>query len=362
MLAAGLTPLVPYPGNDEPWLSKHDKCNNEVSPHFNSIQQGGGGCGFCSGRTPDMERVLAEMAAAGLEPLVPYPGANAPWLCKHDKCNNEVRPRYSHIQQGGGGCGFCSGRATDPEIVLATMLAAGFEPLEPYPGSRIPWRCKHTKCGQEVKPCYTTIQQGGGGCFVCGRCVDPEIAVATMLAAGFEPLEPYPGSRIPWRCKHTKCGQEVKPRYITIQRKRGHGCRFCAPRRYDPSKPGCVYLIELDSHIDFPHGVLKVGATGSRTRRLKDWQLRGWSLLEEFHFDDGKIPLTIEAEVLTWLEKDLGLEPCLSDDVVGSMGGSSETVSVADLTEAGVSVDDVRKKVQQLVKLQSPQLVAGGVR
>jgi hypothetical protein len=303
MLAAGLTPLVPYPGNDEPWLSKHDKCNNEVSPHFNSIQQGGGGCGFCSGRTPDMERVLAEMAAAGLEPLVPYPGANAPWLCKHDKCNNEVRPRYSHIQQGGGGCGFCSGRATDPEIVLATMLAAGFEPLEPYPGSRIPWRCKHTKCGQEVKP-----------------------------------------------------------RYITIQRKRGHGCRFCAPRRYDPSKPGCVYLIELDSHIDFPHGVLKVGATGSRTRRLKDWQLRGWSLLEEFHFDDGKIPLTIEAEVLTWLEKDLGLEPCLSDDVVGSMGGSSETVSVADLTEAGVSVDDVRKKVQQLVKLQSPQLVAGGVR
>ena len=66
MLAAGLTPLVPYPGNDEPWLSKHDKCNNEVSPHFNSIQQGGGGCGFCSGRTPDMERVLAEMAAAGL--------------------------------------------------------------------------------------------------------------------------------------------------------------------------------------------------------------------------------------------------------------------------------------------------------
>jgi hypothetical protein len=108
--------------------------------------------------------------------------------------------------------------------------------------------------------------------------------------------------------------------------------------------------------------VLKIGATGSRTQRLKDWQRRGWILLEVFHFDDGKIPLAIEDDVLNWLNEELGLEPCLSADDVGHMGGYSETISVADLAKAGVSVADVRKKVKQLVKMQNPQLVAGGVR
>jgi hypothetical protein len=186
--------------------------------------------------------------------------------------------------------------------------------------------------------------------------------MATMLAADLEPLVPYPGGvHEPWRCKHNKCGNEVRPTYANIQKGQG-GCRTCAPPGYAADKPACVYLIELSSHPDFPHGVLKIGATGSRTQRLKDWQRRGWILLEVFHFDDGKIPLAIEDDVLNWLNEELGLEPCLSADDVGHMGGYSETISVADLAKAGVSVADVRKKVKQLVKMQNPQLVAGGVR
>jgi hypothetical protein len=170
----------------------------------------------------------------------------------------------------------------------------------------------------------------------------------TMMDTGMKPLEPYPGSHAKWRCLHT-CGNEVRPHYSSIQQG-GGGCGFCTPGGYNQSKPGCVYLIELDSHPDFQIGVVKIGIAGGKSPRLKRWQGRGWTLLEVFHFDDGKIPVVVEGEVLKWLNEDLGLEPCLSaEDVIG-INGHTETVSVADLTKAGVTVTDVRKKVKQLVK------------
>jgi len=348
MLAAGLTPLEPYPGSGEPWLCRHE-CGREVKPQYSNIQQGGGGCSVCTGPDVDPAIVMATMAAAGLKPLTPYPGAHKPWRCRHE-CGREVQPWYTSIQQGRGGCLVCAGKKVDPEIVMATMVAAGLTPLVPYPGNNEPWLCRHA-CGRDVEPRYTGIQQGQGGCLVCaGKEVDLEIAMSEMLAAGFTPLTQYPGAHKPWRCRH-ECGREVRPHYSNIQQNRG-GCRFCVPRGYNPSKPGHVYLIELDSHPNFQRGVVKIGIAGGKSQRLKQWQQQGWTLLDVFHFDDGAIPLAIEDEVLEWFNENLGLEPCLSHDDVGYMGGFTETISVADLTKAGVTVADVRKKVKQLVKKQ----------
>jgi hypothetical protein len=92
---------------------------------------------------------------------------------------------------------------------------------------------------------------------------------------------------------------------------------------------------------------------GGQFRRLDEWRQRGWTFLEVLHCDDGKVPVIVEREVLKWLKDDLGLEPCLSADDVGIMRGHTETVSVADLADAGVSVSDVREKVKQLVKKAS---------
>lgn len=295
------------------------------------------------------------MLAAGLTPSVSYPGGNIPWLSKCGGCGRVVSPRYNSIQQGQGGCLVCAKKKVDPEIVMATMVKAGLEPLVPFPGALTPWRCKHA-CGRVVSPRYSSIQQGQGGCLICARKkVDPEVVMATMAMEGLTPLESYPGAMKPWLCRH-ECGREVRPRYSDIQQG-GGGCRSCVS-----NKTGCVYLIELTDHQNFPQGVLKIGRTGSRTRRLHQWQQRGWSVLEVFHFDDGKIPPVVEREVLKWFNDDLRLEPCLSADDVGHMHASSETVSVADLTAAGVSVADVRKKVQQLVKEAGARPVTAGTR
>ncbi len=237
------------------------------------------------------------------------------------------------------------------------MLAAGLKPLEPYPGARQPWLCRH-ECGREVRPTYAHIQQGDGGCSVCaGNVIDLAIVTAAMVKAGLKPLVSYPGAREPWPCLH-ECGNEVRPRYNDIQRGQG-GCRFCAQQhKYDPSQPACVYLIKFDDHPSFPRGVLKIGVAGSRTQRLNRWRQCGWTLLDAFYFDDGQIPGAVEDELLEWFNEDMGLKPCLSSDDVRGMRGHTETVSVADLAKAGVTVADVRKKVKQLIKEQSLQFAA----
>jgi hypothetical protein len=96
---------------------------------------------------------------------------------------------------------------------------------------------------------------------------------------------------------------------------------------------------------------------GGQSQRLDQWRQKGWTLLDVFHFDDGKIPPIVEREVLEWFNKDLGLEPCLSAADLGTRG-YTETISVADLTQAGVSLTDVRKKIKQLVKKSGGQFTA----
>ncbi len=114
------------------------------------------------------------MLAAGLRPLEPFPGSAKPWRCEH-ACGRVVSPTYNHIQQGRGGCSVCARKEVDPEIVMATMFSAGLTPLELFPGSAKPWRCHH-ECGREIHPRYTHIQQGQGGCKFCAvRLFKPEL-------------------------------------------------------------------------------------------------------------------------------------------------------------------------------------------
>ena len=47
------------------------------------------------------------MRQAGVEPLVPYPGAISHWLCKCMTCGNEITPSYGNVSRGQGACSFC---------------------------------------------------------------------------------------------------------------------------------------------------------------------------------------------------------------------------------------------------------------
>ena len=238
MLAAGVEPIVSFPGVNVPWLCRCRSCGREVSPRLSGIRQGQGGCGYCAGNLVDMEEAATVMRAAGLEPLDSYPGGNKrPWRCRCMTCDREVTPSYNTVQGGGGGCAWCAGIKVDPDAAAAFMVAAGVQPLEAYPGANSRWRCRCLRCAREIRPSYGSVRSGHHGCTWCARgSVVPREAAEAMRAAGLEPLEDYPGLTKRWRCRCLKCGSEVAPRYDTVVLRAQGGCLHCA-KQCPPSCP-----------------------------------------------------------------------------------------------------------------------------
>src|SRR5438067_3737869 len=105
------------------------------------------------------------------------------------------------------------GRA-DPEVAARMMRKAGFDPVQPYPGSGAPWRCRCARCGRVMLVKLANVKRGFTD---CGGCRDDE-RVAVMANVGLEPLEPYPGTDRPWRCRHVACGREVTPYFSSVRR------------------------------------------------------------------------------------------------------------------------------------------------
>jgi recombinational DNA repair protein (RecF pathway) len=235
MKKAGLSPIDPYPGSGKPWKSKCSKCKSIISPTYNSIASGGG-CGVCAGKIVVPEVAEKLMRKANLEPLVPYPGSAVNWKCKCMKCGEVVFPNYGDIKQGDGGCKYCAKHFVKPEDAVALMRFNSLEPLEPYQNTMKPWKCKCLKCGREVSPRHNSIQKGSGGCKYCAKVfLDSEDAVLVMRKASLEPLVAYPGSQKPWKCKCLRCGKEVQPAYTTIQSGQ-KGCVYCGGKKVDPQE------------------------------------------------------------------------------------------------------------------------------
>jgi hypothetical protein len=167
MESAGLTPVVPYPGAGKPWQSLCNRCGHEVSPSLASVRGGSRGCVWCAGQRLDEEAIQELMRSRNLEPVERYPGAMRPWRCRCLICDHEVSPTYNSIQQGSGGCGWCAKVKVDPDVAARFMRSAGLSPLVPYPGSSSPWPCECDDCGREVAPSYANVQKRGRGCRYC---------------------------------------------------------------------------------------------------------------------------------------------------------------------------------------------------
>jgi recombinational DNA repair protein (RecF pathway) len=188
----------------------------------------------CAGKVVTHELAVQVMNKAKLEPLVPYPGSQINWKCKCMKCGEIVYPNYGDINQGDGGCKYCGGNFVKPEDAEALMRFNNLEPLEPYQNTMKPWKCKCLKCGKIVTPRHATLQRGSGGCKYCAkRFVDAEDAILLMRKAKLEPLETFPGANKPWRCKCLRCGRNVQPAYTSIQSGQ-KGCVYCGGKKVDP--------------------------------------------------------------------------------------------------------------------------------
>ncbi len=341
MQSAGLQPLEAYPGNHKPWRCKHLECGREVTPTRASITQGQGGCKPCHQqrlaelyRTPD-DVAITEMRSAGFEPQAPYPGrSHEPWECIHVECGRTVSPTLSNIKNGST-CVYCTRHRLEDNDAIGIMERAGLHPLEPFPGRKKPWKCLHGACGREVRPLYSVVQSGGGGCVYCsGGRIHPDDATKLFRAAGFEPLEPFPGTVKSWRCTHT-CGREVQPSYSNVYA--GGGCKYCSDSSFAYEAPGIVYLMKSESFAS-----IKVGITTekSRTDRIRAHGHGGWTLIEKWRTPTGLDAEIIENAILNWWRVGLGAPASVRREDMPS-GGFTETAALMH-----VDIEDTKQRIE----------------
>lgn len=119
----GFVALEPYPGRlTAKWRVQHRACGHETWVELRCVLRlTGSGCQYCGWgkRTVRLGRGqgkswaqmgLEDMEAAELMPLVPYPGATAPWPAVHLPCGREVAPRLQNLRAGCGPCRSCGRR------------------------------------------------------------------------------------------------------------------------------------------------------------------------------------------------------------------------------------------------------------
>ena len=192
--------------------------------------------GFVVARISE-DQARAEMIAAGYSPLVPYPGSQVPWSSRCLTCGSDIAPRYTKVRQGIPSCKTCGfhklakSKTLDDSVAVAFMRERFFEPSEPYPSGHNAWRGTCTICGRESSPSLHNVRKNERACRHCNRerankliSNDPNDARALMLAAGFEPFGDYPGAKKPWPGKCLKCGTEGAPAFSTVQGRGGDVC------------------------------------------------------------------------------------------------------------------------------------------
>ena len=286
-----------------------------------------------------------------LKPKEPYRGAGIPRLCECLICGTLVKPMYSSLKSGQGGClncGYKNGgikNAIPESIALKILTRAKLKPLEAYPGRDKPWRCTHTTCGREVRPSIASISNGRGGCIYCGRettsskqRTPQSVAVSIMENAGFKPLVTYISRVKPWKSVHTKCGYEVAPTLANVAK--GSGCKYCAETGIDYKAPGILYLMK---HHEFQSVKVGISSTKARKLRIPTHIKFGWELIREWSLDSANTALTIETIVISKWRNELGAPPSLLPKDM-PQGGASETAALLH-----VDIEDTANYIDRLV-------------
>ena len=321
MRNAGLEPLEAYPGRvATPWLCRCATCEQESNASLMRIRAGGG-CRYCGWKRGGLLRRLDHdeaadiMRAAGLEPQERYAGVGAAWLCLCTRCGQLPSPSVSAVREGKG-CRFCAGNVPlTAEQATEIMHQAGATPLDPYPGSSAaPWRCRCATCGNIGYPRTITVQRGHGACRSCSfqigganrRAALADQAVADMLDADYQPLIEYPGTGKPWPCRCLRCSRPSTPMHGNVV---GNGtrCIYCSETGFAMTKPAVVYVLH--------HAVMnavKVGITGTETKRLANFQSDGWQVIRTAVFDAGADAYDIEQRVLSRLRGELAIPQYLT--------------------------------------------------
>jgi hypothetical protein len=340
MVKSGFEPLGPFPGASKPWTSKCRNCGVISTPRFANVQRGSG-CIICKNANKAIPRKIAASDAyqilfnAGMEPIEPYKNSKSPWKARCHICNKIGAPSLGNVIAGHKACAYCTKHKVDPIDAAKVMQKAGLRPLEPFVSVDKKWKCECKKCGEIVRPAYSWIRRGQGGCKRCGRLegakkqmLDSAEIYAFMIKNRLQPLEPYQGSGLPWKSQCLDCNNIVSPTYSNVSR--GHnGCRFCSPAGFRMDKPSYIYLItheELNTHK------IGIGNVKKNNDRLTRFKKKGWKVHKVWSFQSGREALEHEKSVFRIIRKSLRIPIYLSYDEMKSTGGHAETMDAESIT------------------------------
>ena len=163
-------------------------------------------------------------------------------------------------------------------------------------------------------------------------------AVGVMVAAGLQPLEPYPGGKRQWLCRCTICGHEVTPTYGSVRAGQG-GCVYCGVGGFYYTAPGIVYLMR---HPDLFCLKVGVSTTAAKAVRVDAHAKTGWVTIETWDTPTGDAE-QIEQQILGWWRNELGAPPALTKTEMPT-GGWSETAALIH-----VDIDDTINRINRLV-------------
>ncbi len=334
-----LEPKEKFKGPHHPWKSIHTTCGRQVSPRWASVQQGGSGCVFCSGKKIDLKEAKLLLKKLGLKPLESFRDGQTPWRCIHLKCGREVTPRYSNLARGQSGCEFCAKNMVSEEEGHALLKKNKYTPLKKFPGGSNPWTCIHEVCGTEVEVTAAYLRNGKVGCSFCSgtKPITATQASRFFKSRGFKPIEPFKNAKTPMRSIHLVCGREVSPTWSSL--KVGGGCKYCSTSLVNLIAPAYLYLItnkELNAH--------KVGISGygASMNRLERHKRLNWDVFAVLDLDTGEEAYELEARILEWLRLDLQLSKYLIPEQM-PQGGYTETVDASE-----VDLPTIWAKVQEL--------------
>jgi hypothetical protein len=238
LLEQGYEALDTYPGGRAKWAVRHLVCGSEVEVFLPAVKKGyrtSCGCDALEkeqkheriGATRKLNHESAavdRMKDSGWEPLEPYPGSKVPWRCRCTDCGTEGSPMLQDLHRRKG-CHTCSGwQRVTAERAAEVMIAAGWRPVEDFPGPKAIWACVCITCGYRGNPQYARTNTHKTGCPVCAqravakaRLLEFEpAAVELMMSVQLQPLEPYPGSHEPWLCRCLLCGASVTSRHGSV--------------------------------------------------------------------------------------------------------------------------------------------------
>ena len=253
-------------------------------------------------------------------------------------CKKTSQKTLSYINSGKG-CIHCAPNTpvTHGEA-LELFLSRGLRPLGSFPGANHGWLSLCLVCGEEPAPHYTSLVMfADRKCEYCsGKAVNPVNAEKLMRQSKFEPLEPYPGSLMPWRCRCMVCGRQPTPTYTGV--KSGNRCGYCFPGGVDYTLPGILYLIQ-----NLELGAGKIGIQTYNSKRLRTHQSNGWMIQNLWIARTGEQAHAAEQSVKAKLRHELRARTILPAETM-PVGGHTETFL---LTE--VSTDSVRAAMEQTI-------------